>query len=75
LTGNTAQSLLDRESGLLEHYEAGSSGVEVAWVVPRPLPGQGDLVIEADWLVCSSAQTARISLHGLEGVVRVRVGP
>ena len=77
VTGNTAQSLLDRESGLLEHYEAGISGVEVAWVVPRPLPGQGDLVIEAELAGLQFGGQTASGYHFMdsEGVARVRVGP
>jgi hypothetical protein len=76
VTGNTAQSLLDNESGLLEHYEARSSGVEVAWVVPRPLPGQGDLVIEAELVGLTFAGQTPSGYHfaDSQGVARVKVG-
>jgi hypothetical protein len=48
VTGDTAQSLLERTPGLVVHYEVRPDGVEVAWVVARPLAAQGDLIIEAE---------------------------
>ncbi len=45
--GNTAQGLLHREQGLVEHYEVRPQGVEVSWVLQRPPAQGGDLTIEA----------------------------
>lgn len=48
VVGNTAQRQVDPGSGLVEHYEIRSDGVELAWILGRPPSGAGDLSIEAE---------------------------
>lgn len=48
VVGNTAQTLLNAQLRIIEHYETRREGVAVTWVLGRPLPGTGSLVVEAD---------------------------
>lgn len=77
VTGNTAQALLGEASGLVEHYEARQAGVEVTWLVTRPLAGARDLAIEAELTGVQFDRQTDSGLHyaGPDGVARVRIGP
>src|SRR5512133_3925075 len=48
VTGNTAQSLFDPTAGVVVHYEVRPGGVEVTWVLSRPVATQSELTIEAE---------------------------
>jgi hypothetical protein len=63
VTGNTAQALLEPESGLTEFYEARRDGIEVTWVLPRPVTAKGDLVINAELAGFSFAGETSSGLH------------
>ena len=75
--GNTAQTLLEPASGLVEHHEARRAGIEVTWLVPRPLEGDGDLVVQAELTGLRSSRQTASGVHLLDasGLARVRVGP
>ena len=74
--GNTAQALLDSDSGVVEHVEAGTSGVELTWVLPRPLDGDGDLALDAIIEGLGSMRQTDSGLHffDAEGRARVAIG-
>jgi hypothetical protein len=76
VAGNTAQALLDAASGLVEHCEAGPAGVEVTWVVSRPPPGKGSMVIEAEMTGIRFSRQSPSGLHFVDGsgIERVKVG-
>jgi hypothetical protein len=76
VAGNTAQTLLDAASGLVEHCEAGPAGVEVTWVMSRPPPGQGGMVIEAEMTGIRFSRQSSSGLHFVDGngIERVKVG-
>ena len=76
VAGNTAQALLDAASGLMEHCEAGPAGVEVTWVMSRPPPGQGAMVIEAEMTGIRFSRQSSSGLHFVDGngIERVKVG-
>jgi hypothetical protein len=74
--GNTVQGALNREAGVIEHYEARREGVEVTWVLQKIPAGRGALEIEAE---LSGLNHAGQSEHGhhfadASGTSRVRVG-
>ena len=48
VVGNTAQRLLDARTGLVEHYEARSSGLQLTWVLPDRPSTDGTLSFEID---------------------------
>ena len=75
VSGNTAQALLDTGSGLVEHCEAGPAGVEVTWVVSRPPPGKGGMVIEAEMTGIRFSRQSPSGLHFVDGsgIERVKV--
>ncbi len=75
--GNTKQTLLDPGSGLVEHLEARDSGIELAWVLPKALTGEGDLTIETEVGGLRYGQQTPTGMH-LEdsaGLARIRIGP
>ena len=76
VVGNTAQAVLDPQSGLLEHFEAGKQGVAVTWVLPRPLPAGNPLIIEARLTGLTYAGPTSGGYHYADraGMARVRVG-
>jgi hypothetical protein len=76
VAGNTAQALLNAASGLVEHCEAGPAGVEVTWVMNRPPPGQGGMVIEAEMTGIRFSRQSPSGLHFVDGsgIERVKVG-
>jgi Bacterial Ig domain len=76
IVGNTAQALLEPNCGLIEHCEARSKGVEVAWVfTARPL-GTGPLTIESE--VCGVNYTGQTEngyhFADKDGMLRFCVG-
>src|SRR5208282_4715077 len=73
VAGNTAQALLDAASGLMQHCEAGPAGVEVTWVMSRPPPGQGGMVIEAEMTGIRFSRRSSSGLHFVDrsGIERV----
>ena len=76
VVGNTAQALLEAGIGLVEHFEAGSGGVEVSWVLNRPVPGEGDLVVKAELAGAHFSRASSSGLHFADdsGVERIKVG-
>ena len=74
--GNTAQALLDSGNGLLEHFEAGSEGVAVTWVLPRAPQAMEPLTIEAQMTGLTYAGQTPNGHHFADrtGTARVRVG-
>jgi hypothetical protein len=48
LWGNTAQKLLEPDLGIVDHLLSGDRGIERSWYFPRPLGGQGDLLIRTE---------------------------
>ncbi len=75
VVGNTAQRLLSPALDLIEHYQTRSQGVELTWVLARPLPGGGPLIIEP---VVSGVTYAGATEHGdhfaaSDGLARLRV--
>ena len=77
LTGNTAQSLLEPTAGVVVHYEVRPEGVEVTWVVARPVATQSDLTIEAELTGARfrSAEASNDSSPDNAAGPRLRVGP
>jgi hypothetical protein len=77
LTGNTAQSLLEPTAGVVVHYEVRPDGVEVTWVVARPLATQSDLTIEAELTGARfrSSEASNDSSPDNPTGLRLRVGP
>jgi len=75
--GNTAQALRDLRSGLVEHYEARSEGIEVTWLIPQAPEGDGDLVIGAELAGLSSSRQTSSGIHFTDahGLARVKIGP
>jgi hypothetical protein len=65
--GNTAQTLLNQASGLVEHHETRTEGVKVTWMLPSQPEGQGSLIIEAEVLGLSYANEF--------GKSKITVGP
>ena len=76
IVGNTAQLLLDARTGLVEHREARSDGVHLAWLVREPPPGDGALEVELRVLGLepSRAHTGEVILSDAEGSPRARFG-
>jgi len=71
--GDTAQGELVPGMGLVEHYEARSDGLEVAWVLSRQPAGAGALVIEAELAGAQFAGAGSAS-NGDSSMPRVKVG-
>jgi hypothetical protein len=74
--GNTAQALLEAGSGLIEHFEAGSEGVAVTWVLPRAPQAVAPLTIEAQITGLTYAGQTSGGHHFADrtGTARLRVG-
>jgi hypothetical protein len=74
--GNTAQALLDADSGLIEHFEAGSEGVAVTWVLTRQPQAVAPLTIEAQITGLTYAGQTSGGHHFADrtGTARLRVG-
>ncbi len=72
--GNTAQRRLSED--IIEHVEAGASGVELTWVVAEPPSGGGNLTVEAHVSGLGSVGATAEGVHYADasGVARVRVG-
>jgi hypothetical protein len=76
VVGNTAQALLSSAYDVVEHCETRRAGVEVAWVLNRPLPGAGPLVVRS---VLDGLTYAGRTEHGFHfadsaGTARVCIG-
>ncbi|HEY5950286.1 MAG TPA: EGF domain-containing protein [Kofleriaceae bacterium] len=69
--GNTAQRLIDATSGVIEHHEVRSDGVELSWVVREPI--DSDLVVD---VAADGAYVGRTESgdHFAVGARQVRVG-
>jgi hypothetical protein len=76
VVGNTAQALLDRDFGLVQHCEARAEGVAVTWVLPRPLPGAGPLTVNVELSGLTYAGRTKDGQHFADGTgtARLRVG-
>jgi hypothetical protein len=83
--GNTAQALLDAQSGLVEHFETRSDGVAVTWIFPQPVPlvrpapngpQNLDLFVEAEIEGLKYASQTANGHHfaDAEGIARLVVG-
>jgi hypothetical protein len=74
--GNTAQALRDETLQWVEHYEARAAGIELTWVFSRPLPGEGDLILEAGIAGLSFERQTPSGLHFADagGIERLKVG-
>ena len=75
VVGNTAQRLLNPALDLVEHYETRSQGIELTWVLARPLPGSGPLIIESGVIGVTYAGGTQQGHHfaGSDGLARLRV--
>lgn len=75
--GNTVQTRLAPDAGIVEHVEARAAGLEVSWIFAAPPPGSGDLEIRltADGLAPSGSTASGSHYADAAGVPRVRVGP
>ena len=73
--GNTAQSLLSKDWGVVEHYEAQNQGVSVAWVFPAALPGSGAVEVSAyvSGLTYAGHTDGGFHLADANGMARVRI--
>jgi hypothetical protein len=74
--GNTAQAVLDSQSGLLEHFEAGDQGLAVTWVLPHRPRVLDPLVIESRLTGLAYAGQTAGGHHYADGTgtARLRVG-
>ena len=74
--GDTAQALLNDQSGVIEHHQANSKGIEVAWVVKQRPPGEAALEIEFEIQGLGYAERSEQGHHFIDAVAisRVRVG-
>ena len=74
--GNTAQRLVDAASGLVEHYEAGSGGVEVTWILNHVPPAAREikLVVELEGVQFSQQTASGLHFADPNGLARVKVG-
>ncbi len=75
--GNTAQASLSPGYGVLEHCEARSAGIELAWVLSQSLPGDGSLIVDAELAGLKYAGQTERGQHFADaaGLARVCVGP
>jgi hypothetical protein len=73
--GNTAQALLSKDWGVVEHFEAQNDGVAVAWVFPQALPGSGpvDVSMSVDGLSYAGQTDGGFHFADANGVSRVSV--
>ncbi len=74
--GNTAQRLLDPTTGILEHCETRSEGVEVTWVIPSRPPGLGDISIrtQVDGMACVGSTESGHQFSDASGTGAVHIG-
>lgn len=73
IMGNTAQALLDPGTGVIEHQEVRPEGVEVAWYVPKVIPGTGDLVVDAEITGYAYRGTKDGEMLFVQGPSKIRV--
>ena len=75
VVGNTAQSLLDPVSGLVEHLQADANGIHVTWVLSRKPSANDPLTVEAELTGLAFAGRSAAGLHfaDVSGVARVGV--
>ncbi len=75
VSGNTAQALLNPEAGLVEHYEARGTGVELTWILTRSPEGNGDLLIDTavDGLHFSRQTASGLHFADAGGMERMKV--
>ncbi len=75
VVGNTAQALLSKDFGVVEHYEVQNNGVSVAWVFPTALPGSGAVEVTANLTGMSYAGQTEAGYHFVDGngMARVRI--
>ena len=73
--GNTAQALLSKDWGVVEHYEAQNNGVSVAWVFPTALPSSGAIEVTANVAGLTYAGQTESGFHFADGngIARVRI--
>jgi len=76
IVGNTAQRLLDAESGIVEHCETRRDGVEVTWMIPSRPNGEGDLVLRTRISGMSYSGSMESGHHFADssGTAKARVG-
>ncbi|MDB6038293.1 MAG: hypothetical protein JWM99_2134 [Verrucomicrobiales bacterium] len=74
--GNTAQALLSPDMRFVEHVQARGSGLQLAWIVSRPLETQGDLKMDLNIEGLTGAGASPDGLHFADssGIPRMRVG-
>ena len=74
--GNTAQTLLEAELGMVTHYEARRAGVEITWVLAHQPAGDGDLEIGVDVAGLHYVGQTAEGLHfaDIAGVSRLKIG-
>jgi hypothetical protein len=77
VVGNTAQVLLEPESGLIQHIEARGDGVELTWVLANPPSGEGPLEVEVEATGLVASHRTPSGLHFVDdgGTARARLGP
>jgi hypothetical protein len=76
VAGNTAQTLLEPTLGLVEHYDARASGVELTWVLSQAPSQRGGLSLEVSVQGAETWQETANGLHlaGSDGIARMRIG-
>ncbi len=74
--GNTVQTLLDPDSGLVEHFETLAGGVELAWIIPWNPQAMGPVAIDTTVVGMAGAlqKDGAIHLADAGGVARWRIG-
>jgi hypothetical protein len=74
--GNTAQALLGRSIGALEHFETRGEGVASTWILGKPPGGKEDLLLEARLTGLNYAGDTPLGHHFADagGTARLRVG-
>jgi len=71
--GDTAQAWLSPDYGLVEHCETRRGGVEVAWVLSKPLPGDGSLRVDAELAGLTYAGLTESGHHFADGTGLARI--
>ena len=76
VVGDTAQFLLDPSSGLVEHYQAGETGLELTWLIRERPSAKDDLTFEMGLSGVQFAEESPAGLHFADasGVARVKLG-